>query len=106
MKTKLVLPLKYFVANARQPTRTFTTQSLADDERISRLTEAELARLFLASPSPQLVIEALYQGCSLQQAAIAASVPANVARKVLALLQRQPQHDSAVYVSSSKKLCF
>jgi hypothetical protein len=49
----------------------------------------ELERVFLASPSSVGVIEALYQGYSLNQAAEIASVPVNTARKVLAVLQKQ-----------------
>ncbi len=49
----------------------------------------ELDRVFLSSPASQLVIEALHQGCSLRQAAEVASVSISIARKVLAVLQKQ-----------------
>lgn len=67
--------------------RSLSTQTQADDRQSDYLTEANLVQVFLASPSSQLVIEALYQGHSLQQAARSASVPVVVALKVLAILQ-------------------
>jgi len=51
----------------------------------------ELEQFFLSSASSVRVIEAFYQGSSLQQAAELASVPINTARKVLAVLQKQQQ---------------
>ena len=69
--------------------RSLATQAQAEAQRIDRPCEVQLAQVFLSRPSSQLVIEALYQGSSLQQAAVAASVPTDVARKVLAVLQKQ-----------------
>ena len=69
--------------------RSLPTQVQADEQRSDRPYEAELARFFLLRPSSQLVIEALNQGSSVQQAAVAASVPVNVGRKVLAVLQKR-----------------
>jgi len=59
------------------------------DVGINCSPDTQLDRVFLSSPSSVCVIEALYEGYSLRQAAEIASVPVNTARKVLAVLQRQ-----------------
>jgi hypothetical protein len=56
---------------------------------LERSHYSELDRVFLSSPSSRKVIEAFYQGYSLNQAAEIAAVPVNTARKVLAVLQKQ-----------------
>ncbi len=50
--------------------------------------EAALQQYFLAKPSSQKIIAALHQGASLRDAAAKASVSVEVARKVLAVMQR------------------
>lgn len=50
---------------------------------------SELERVFLSSPSSEKVIKALHQSYSLRQAAEMASVSIDIARKVLAVLQKQ-----------------
>ena len=65
------------------------------NRRIDRLSEVELARVFLSRLSSQQIIDALHQGSSVPQAAQIASVPVDVARKVLAVLQ---QHAIAIPV--------
>lgn len=66
-----------------------TQQALEADTSVSYSTDAHLAQVFLSSPSSQGVIEALYQGYSLNQAAAIAFVSIETARKVLAVLQKQ-----------------
>lgn len=68
-------------------------RSLNDDANISRSTGLKLDQVFLSKPSSMRVVEALYQGYSLNQAALLASVPVNTARKVLAVLQKQQMPD-------------
>ena len=56
--------------------------------RIRDRLEANLRQRFLAQPSSQRVIAALHQGDHLRDAAALASVSVEVARKVLAVMQR------------------
>lgn len=70
----------------RQPARSLTTPVPADARGIEYLTQTKLMRVFLSRPSSQQALEALKQGCSLPEAALRASVPVDVARKVLAVM--------------------
>lgn len=70
----------------RQPTRALTTPVPADARGIEYLTQTKLMQVFLSRPSSQQALEALKQGCSLPEAALRASVPVDVARKVLAVM--------------------
>ncbi len=65
------------------------TQPQEAEQHIDRLAQAALIRFFLSRPSSRLVIEALHGGSSVQQAAQIASMPLDVTRKVLAVLQQQ-----------------
>ncbi len=58
------------------------------NKRVSERTEADLKQKFLSCPTSQQVIAALHQGCSLRDAAATASVSVEVARKVLAVMQK------------------
>jgi hypothetical protein len=63
-------------------------QTKADNRRVSDRIEANLRQRFLAQPSSQKVIAALHQGDLLRDAAAKASVSVEVARKVLAVMQK------------------
>jgi hypothetical protein len=60
----------------------------AGDVRVSNRLEANLRQRFLAQPSSQKIIAALHQGDRLGDAAATASVSVEVARKVLAVMQK------------------
>ncbi len=57
--------------------------------KVSDRTETNLRQRFLAQPSSQKVVAALHQGDRLSDAAAIASVSVEVARKVLAVMQKQ-----------------
>ena len=63
-------------------------QMKAGATQISNRPEANLRQRFLAQPSSQRVIAALHQGASLRDAAVKASVSVEVARKVVAVMQK------------------
>ncbi len=63
-------------------------QIVEGDLRISDHVAAELKQTFLSKPSSQRVTVALHQGYSLREAAVMASVSVEVARKVLAVMQK------------------
>ncbi len=73
----------------------FLAALLADEQikvgevRIRNSLESNLKQRFLAQPSSQKTIAALYQGASLRDAAAISSVSVEVARKVLAVMQKQ-----------------
>jgi hypothetical protein len=60
----------------------------AGDVRVSNNLEANLRQRFLAQPSSQKIISVLPQGDRLRDAAAKALVSVDVARKVLAVMQR------------------
>ena len=60
----------------------------AGDVQISNKLEANLRQRFLTYPSSQKIIAALHQGDRLRDAAAKASVSVEVARKVLAVMQK------------------
>lgn len=64
-------------------------RSLDDELAISSSTDSKLDQIFLSNASSQRVVEAFYQGYSLNQAAEVASVSVETARKVLAVLQKR-----------------
>ncbi len=57
--------------------------------RVSDRIKANLRQRFLAQLSSQRIIAALHQGANLRDAAAKASVSVEVARKVLAVMQKQ-----------------
>ncbi len=63
-------------------------QMKTGDVRVSNRHEANLRQRFLAQPSSQKVIAALHQGDRLRDAAAMASVSVEVARKVVAVMQK------------------
>jgi hypothetical protein len=63
-------------------------QMKVGDVQVSNKLEANLRQRFLAQPSSQRVIAALHQGDHLRDAAAKASVLIEVARKVLAVMQK------------------
>ena len=63
-------------------------QMRAGDVQVSNKLEANLRQRFLAQPSSQKIIAALHQGDRLRDAAAKASVSVEVARKVLAVMQK------------------
>ncbi len=63
-------------------------QMKAGDVQVSNKLEANLRQRFLAQPSSQRVIAALHQGDHLRVATAKASVSVEVARKVLAVMQK------------------
>lgn len=93
IKAKVVLsPVEQDILVGKQDD--FLAALLADEQmaasnvRVSDRTEADLKQSFLAQPWSQQVIAALHQGCSLRDAGAASSVSVEVARKVLAAMQK------------------
>jgi len=69
----------------------FLATLLADSQRATKVSvslESNLRQRFLTQPSSQRVIAALHQGDRLRDAAAMASVSIEVARKVLAVMQK------------------
>ena len=72
-------------------TNEFLAAVLVDKQvhgQISDRTKTDLKQNFLAKPSSQRIIAALHQGNRLRDAAAKASVSVEVARKVLAVMQK------------------
>lgn len=63
-------------------------QVQAGKQQVSDRLESDLKQNFLSRPTSQQVITALHQGCSLRDAAAITSVSVEVARKVLAVMQK------------------
>lgn len=90
MQVKVLSPLEQKIFEGK-PSPIEQALSTAETIPKQRSHYSKLERVFLSSPSCMRVIEAFYQGGSLQQAAERASVSVNTARKVLAVLQQQYQ---------------
>ncbi|KJH69621.1 GIY-YIG nuclease family protein [Aliterella atlantica] len=92
MQAKVLSPVEQEIMDGKQDE--FLALVLADEQiatgnkQVSDRLQVELQHNFLTKPSSQQVITALHQGASLRDAALTASVPVEVARKVLAAMQR------------------
>ena len=92
MSAKVLSPIEQDILAGKQDE--FLAALLADEQikadhgRVSDRTEANLRQRFLAQPSSQKVITALHQGDRLRDAAAMASVSVEVARKVVAVMQK------------------
>ncbi len=64
-------------------------QIVKDEVQVSDHVKIDLQQNFLSKPSSQKIIAALHQGDLLRDAAAMASVSVEVARKVLAVMQKQ-----------------
>lgn len=93
MPAKVRSPVEQDIIDGKQDN--FLAALLANREmkggaiQISDRTEANLKQRFLAQPSSQKIIASLHQGDRLSDAAAKASVSVEVARKVLAVMQKQ-----------------
>ncbi len=92
MNSKVLSPVEQEIVQGTQDeslVALLTDRQIAEDDlRASERLEAELKQTFLSRPSSQRVIAALHQGSSLREAAAMASVSVEVARKVLAVMQK------------------
>jgi hypothetical protein len=89
MPAKVLSPVEQEIIGGK--TDEFLAAMLTDKQvhgQISDRTKIDLQHNFLAKPSSQKVIAALHQGDRLRDAAAMASVSIEVARKVLAVMQR------------------
>ncbi|WP_009631548.1 GIY-YIG nuclease family protein [Synechocystis sp. PCC 7509] len=86
MQAKVLSKVEQEVIGGKQDD--FLSMVLADGQVSDRIS-ANLHQNFLAKPSSQRIIAALHQGDRLRDAAASALVPVEVARKVLAVMQKQ-----------------
>lgn len=92
MQAKILSPVEQEILTGKQDD--FLAALLADEQiqsgdgRVSDRLKAQLKLNFLAKPSSQQAIAALHQGASLRDAAAIAAVSMDVARKVLAVMQK------------------
>ena len=92
MPAKVRSQVKQDIVDGKQDN--FLAALLADEQmkagttQIRNTLESNLRQRFLAQPSSQRMIAALHQGASLRDAAAMASVSVEVARKVLAVMQK------------------
>ena len=89
MPDKVLSPVEQAIIDGK--TDEFLAAMLTDKQvhgQISDRTKIDLQQNFLAKPSSQKVIAALHQGDRLRDAAAVASVSVEVARKVIAVMQK------------------
>ncbi len=89
MQTKVLSPVEQAIIDGK--TDEFLAVMLTDKQvhgQISDHIKIDLQQNFLAKSSSQKIIAALYQGDRLRDAAAKASVSFEVARKVLAVMQK------------------
>ena len=92
MEAKVLSPLEQEIIDGKQDD--FLAALLADGQivegkvQVSERLETDLQQNFLAKPSSQRIIAALHQGDHLRDAAAIASVSVEVARKVVAVMQK------------------
>ena len=90
MEAKVRSSLEQDIVDGKQDD--FLTALLTDIQMattVSDCLESSLRQRFLTQPSSQRIIAALHQGANLRDAAAKASVSVEVARKVLAVMQKQ-----------------
>ena len=91
MQTKVLSPVEQDIVNGKRDE--FLAALLEEwvkdsNGQVCDHLKADLQQNFLSKPSSQKVIAALHQGASLRDAAAVASVSVEVARKVLAVMQK------------------
>jgi len=89
MQAKFLSPVEQGIVDGKPDE--FLAALLADNQmatKVSGRLESNIRQRFLAQPSSQRLIAALHQGDRLRDAAAKASVSVEVARKVLAVMQK------------------